>query len=241
MKLSIVVPARNEEKNIEWMLKQLHDHLGGIEYEIILSDDGSTDKTREIAAKYATVVPHVTNVKRTIAANRNNGAKVAHGEFLAFVDADIFVPEPEHFFKTLLAQFAARPDLMGATVKIVILPEEASFWDKSILWCVNAVRFIDNNWRHVGIASGEFQMMRRSAFEKIHGYNEFLPIAEDIELFERLAKLGRTYFAWDLTVYTINRRSKELGWDRLLWLWGVNYFYMRVLKRSYSKEWPPKA
>lgn len=241
MILSIVVPARNEEQNIEWMLKQLHDNLTEVDHEIILSDDASTDKTREIAAKYAKVIPHVTATKRTIAANRNNGAKAARGEYLVFVDADIFVPEPNHFFKKLLADFAAHPDLTGATVKIEILPEQASRWDRIILWIINAVRRIDNNWFHDGIASGEFQMIKRDVFEKLHGYNEFLPIAEDIELFERLAKTGRTYFDWDLKVYTINRRSKQLGWEKLLWLWGVNYAYMKVLKRSYSKEWPPKS
>ena len=241
MTLSIVVPVRNEERNIEWMLKQLHDNLAGIDHEIIVSDDASTDKTREIAAKYAKVVPHITDVRRTIAANRNNGAKAATGEYLAFVDADIFVPDPSHFFKTLLADFAARPDLMGATVKLEILPEEASRWDRVILWIINAARRIDNNWLHSGVASGEFQMMKRITFEKIHGYNEFLPIAEDIELFERLAKLGWTYLDWNLKVYTINRRSKQLGWEKLLWLWGVNYFYMKILKRSYSTEWPPRA
>ena len=241
MKLSIVIPARNEEKSIEWMLKQLHDHLGGIEHEIILSDDASTDKTREIAAKYATVVPHVTDKKRTIAANRNNGARAARGDYLAFVDADIFVPDPDHFFKTLFADFATHPGLTGATVKIEILPEEASFWDKLILWIVNAVRLIDNNWRHKGMASGEFQIVTRAAFEKLGGYNEFLPIAEDLEFFGRVAGLGSTYFDWNLKVYTINRRSRELGWSRLLWLWGVNYIYMKMLHRSYSKEWPPKA
>jgi len=241
MKLSIVVPVRNEEKNIEWMLKELHDNLKSVEHEIIVSDDASTDRTREIAAKYATVVPHITDVKRTIAANRNNGAKVARGEYIAFIDADIFVPEPDRFFKILLADFADRPNLTGATVKIEILPEEASFWDKLILWIVNAVRLIDNNWRHKGMASGEFQMVRRDAFEKLHGYNEFLPIAEDLEFFGRLADIGRTYFEWNLRVYTINRRSRELGWNRLLWLWGVNYLYMKVLHRSYSKEWPPKS
>jgi glycosyltransferase involved in cell wall biosynthesis len=239
MTLSIVVPARNEEKNIEWMLKQLHDNLTEIDHEIILSDDASTDMTREIAAKYAKVVPHIFQGKSTIAANRNNGARAATGDYIAFIDADIFVVEPNHFFKTLLADFAAIPNLVGATVKIEILPEQASMWDRLILWIANEIRRMDNNTLHKGIASGEFQMIKRAVFEKLHGYNEFLPIAEDLELFERLSKEGRTYFDWGLKVYTINRRSKELGWERLLWLWGVNYIYMKFLKRSYSKEWPP--
>ncbi len=241
MTLSIVVPARNEEKNIEWMLKQLHDKLTDVDHEIILSDDASTDKTREIAARYATVVPHITDKKRTIAANRNSGAKAAHGDYIAFVDADIFVPDPNRFFKKLLSDFASRPNVVGATVKIEILPDQASFWDRLILWIINAVRRIDNNVFHNGMASGEFQMIRRDVFEKLHGYNEFLPIAEDLELFERLSKVGRTYFDWDLKVYTINRRAKQLGWEKLLWLWGVNYVYMKFLKRSYSTEWPPRS
>ncbi len=241
MKLSIVIPARNEEKSIGWVLKQIHDNLTEVEHEIIVTDDASTDKTREIAAKYAKVVRHITEGKSTIAANRNFGAKSATGEYLAFVDSDIFVPDPNNFFKKLFADFAAIPGLVGATVKIEILPEEASIWDRMILTVINFFRLMDNNWWHNGAASGEFQIMKRKAFEELHGFKEYLPVAEDNDLFARLSKIGRTYVDWGLKVYTINRRSKQLGWEKLLWLWFVNYFYMKFLNRSYNKEWPPKS
>ncbi len=241
MLLSIIVPAKNEEKTIGQTLKQLHDNLTGIEHEIILTDDESTDRTREIAAHYATVTVH-KNVpgRRTIAANRNHGASVARGNYFAFIDADIFVPDPEHFFKKLLADFAEHPTVVAITVKIEIMPEEASWVDRTILFIVNFMRWWDNNIWHNGSASGEFQMIKREAFEQLHGYNERMPIAEDNELFSRLAGIGRTRVDWDLVVYTHNRRQRQVGWSRLMWLWLINYLYMKILKRSYSKEWPPK-
>jgi len=239
MKLSIIVPTRNEERIIERTLKELHDNLTEIEHEIIVTDDKSTDRTLAIAAKYARVVPHVFEGKSTIAANRNNGARAATGDYFAFIDADMFIPNPNMFFKTLLAEFEKDKKMMGATVKIKIRPDEATFTDNVMLEIMGFMQWFHNDVVRSGSASGEFQMMRREAYERAHGYREDLPVGEDNDLFMRLSGMGRTKMIWGLTAYTEPRRARSVGWGKLLWLWTLNYFSVLILGKSYTKEWPP--
>ena len=236
MLISVIVPALNEEKVIETTLRQIHDNLTDFEHEIIVTDDGSKDRTVEIANRYGRVV-FDPDPKRTIASNRNNGARNAKGEYLAFVDADMFIPEPNHFFRTLMGDFALDHKLVGATVKIEVLPEEANLWDRLIMAVTNRVQWFNNNVVHSGSASGEFQFMKREAFEKLGGYQKHLAVAEDNDLFLRLSKIGHTRIDMRLVAYNTGRRAHELGWPRVLWSWAVNYFYVRVFNRSHDKKW----
>lgn len=238
MTLSIVIPAYNEEKIIEGTLAQIKNNLTAIDYELIVSDHGSSDRTAELARRYATVT--IFNGTRTIAANRNNGARSARGEFIAFIDADILVPDPNVFFPRLIAHFEKDKNLVGATVKIKVRPEEAKCMDGIMMWFANASQWFNNSVRKKGGASGEFQMVRRSAFEALGGYNEALAIGEDADFFMRLRSLGRTMIDMHLAAYTHRRRLDALGWPKLLWLWVINYIYITLFGHSYSKEWPPK-
>jgi dolichyl-phosphate beta-glucosyltransferase len=91
--LSIVIPAYNEEKRLEATLKSIKKHMKGT-YEIIVVDDGSTDKTSEIALKN-----HVTLVKNH--KNKGKGFSVKRGfleakyEYVLFSDADMATPIEE--------------------------------------------------------------------------------------------------------------------------------------------------
>lgn len=94
MHLSVIVPAHNEEKNLALNIEKFNDYLRrqNYDYEIIVINDGSTDKTGEIAEKLA-----AKNKNLTLINNKNNqgkGAAVrrgilsAHGEYRLFIDAD---------------------------------------------------------------------------------------------------------------------------------------------------------
>jgi len=89
----------------------------------------------------------------------------------------------------------------------------------------------------MGGASGEFQVMRRSAFEKLGGYRVDLAAAEDQEFFRRLARFGRTYYHSGLTVYHTGRRAHQIGWPKLLWLWILNGVSVPLFGRSFSGKW----
>ena len=240
MTFSIIVPTFNEERIIANTLEAIRHHLSNIDYELIVTDDGSTDRTCDIAERYADRVVRLTGPKGTIGANRNRGARVAHGEYLVFVDADIFIPRANDCFAAIAADFKDNPRLVGLTVKITFAPGEERPIDAIMHGILSRVFWLMNRVLRKGAASGEFQAIRRDAFEKLHGYTESLPVGEDNELFCRLSRLGRTQIDLKLTAYTDNRRIMQLGWPRLLKLWAVNYCSVAFLRRSQATGWPPK-
>ena len=89
LKISVIIPAYNAERFIEQCLLALHQQtVKG--FEIIVVDDCSTDRTFEIASRYAKVIQ---NKKNSGAGwSRNIGVKASYGELLAFTDADVIVP-----------------------------------------------------------------------------------------------------------------------------------------------------
>jgi GT2 family glycosyltransferase len=80
-------------------------------------------------------------------------------------------------------------------------------------------------------------MIRAEAFRTVGGFDETLPAAEDMDLFRRLSKIGRTRFEGSLTVYHSGRRAHAIGWRTLLWQWFSNSVSVFAFRRSASKEW----
>lgn len=99
--LSIIIPTLNEEKHLAKLLKSI-EKQDFKNYEVIISDAGSKDKTLEIAKKYKCKI-----VKGgSPAQGRNNGAKIAKGERLLFLDADVILPNK--IFGKILKEFKKR-------------------------------------------------------------------------------------------------------------------------------------
>ncbi len=237
--ISIIIPTLNEEKIIERTLASLISHLT-IPYEIIVSDGKSKDKTVEIARKYNSQIVLYTEEKRqTIAGGRNDGAKVAKGDFLVFFDADCSLKNADDFFTKAIARFKDNPTLVALAPTIRVLPESEHFSDKLVFGYLNIYFRIMNNFFHKGQAAGELQMIRRETFEKVGGYREDLVAGEDMEMFLRLSKIGKTFLAKDLTVFHTGRRIRKIGWPRLLWTWFKNTASIALLNKSVTKEWVP--
>lgn len=89
--LSVIIPARNEEKNLPLLLADLKDQVG-VSYEVICVDDGSSDRTRAIAEGFGVQVISVTDkpadwLGKSWACQK--GAQAAKGKLFLFVDADV--------------------------------------------------------------------------------------------------------------------------------------------------------
>ena len=85
--ISVIVPAKDAAETLEDCLSSLQSQQDvGQDYEIILVDDGSSDRTAEIAQCFGVTVIRQENQGRSVA--RNMGAKAARGDILAFTDAD---------------------------------------------------------------------------------------------------------------------------------------------------------
>ena len=100
--LSIIIPTLDEEKYLPILLSQIKKQSFS-DYEIIVADGGSTDKTVEIAKSFDC---KVTNGGLP-AKGRNEGAKIARGEIFLFLDSDnIYLPEK--FLEKLIFEFEKR-------------------------------------------------------------------------------------------------------------------------------------
>jgi glycosyltransferase involved in cell wall biosynthesis len=235
--ISIVIPTLNEEKDIEKTFLSLRE-LNICDYEIIVSDGRSRDKTIEIAKKYnAKVVIYEGTKRQTISSARNLGASVAKGDYFVFLDADVTIPNINDFFKKTLALFESQKKLVALTARIKILPEFETLSDKIILATFDYLNFLSNNILGMGTASGEFQMIRASVFKKLKGYNENIAVAEDVDMFKRLSKEGKTRIEMSLSVMQTGRRVHKIGWAKLLFQWSINGLLVRFFKRSFYSVW----
>lgn len=201
---SFIVPAWNEEALLGETLDAIHraGPAAGIDYEIIVADDASTDATPDIATRHGAVV--VTCHHRQIAATRNTGAAAATGDVLVFVDADTRVTE-------------------GAVRGVVTALEDGAVyggadvtWDGHIpLWSKCLLRMTLRLYRLRGLASGAFLFCTREAFEAAGRFDETVFAAEEYLLSLALKRQGP--HAWIPTpVITSGRKLRSHSARELL-------------------------
>jgi glycosyltransferase involved in cell wall biosynthesis len=183
MRISVVVPAFNEEKLLPASLRSIKSaaeafHARGWDTELIVCDNNSTDATGDVArAEGALVVFEPVN---QIARARNAGAAAATGAWLVFVDADSR-PSRELFADTADAITSGRFVGGGVTVKLDEFFFGMSFF--TLLW--NTTSRI-RKW-----CAGSFIFCRADAFRAIGGFSSELFASEEIDLSKRLKAHGK--------------------------------------------------
>ncbi len=235
--ISFIIPTLKEEGVLAHTLKNLRK-IKNFDYEIIVSDEGSADRTVEIAKQYADeVLVYRGKARRTIAYGRNVGAKIAKGEYLVFLDADVEIPDPDNFLKIALQNFENEKKLVGLSVFFRVYPELETRSDRFFWWLTNHIHLVNNNILHRGSASGDFLMIKADAFRRVGGFRDDLVASEDNDLYSRLTKVGTTKIESRLHMFHTGRRAHIIGWHRLWWQWTTNYLSWLFFKRAASKEW----
>jgi chlorobactene glucosyltransferase len=196
--ISIIIPARNEARNIQRCLVAL-DSQTYPNLELIVVDDRSTDTTPRILEAFAAASPghqqrddspsitiiHGKDLPTGWAGKPHaltQGYSVAQGEWLCFLDADTFA-SPDLIASTYQAANSLQADLLS----ILTYQELGSFWEKVILPLVftalsvgfPAKRVNDPN-KPDAIANGQFILIRRSVYNAVGGHQAVrAEIAED--------------------------------------------------------------
>jgi glycosyltransferase involved in cell wall biosynthesis len=240
--ISIIIPSKNEGFYIERTLSQFDGILESLGLEIVVSDANSTDQTVEIVRRFehssgGRIRLVQRSGKQNIAIGRNFGASHAKGDILFHMDADVIIPQKEVFFKKIRARFKQH-EVVAATVPIWIYPEESGWSDKIYHVMMNGIiRF--SFAVGVFLAKGECQLVRRSTFEKIQGYDEKIVAGEDCNLFYRLHKEGKIAYLNKLCVYHSPRRFRQYGYLRLTMIYFREALWLLFRKKSYVEEWKP--
>ncbi|MBI2612934.1 glycosyltransferase [Candidatus Kaiserbacteria bacterium] len=236
--ISFIIPAHDEESIIVETLKHLRKGAVGIPYEIILSDDGSTDRTIELSGSYADrVVRYRGEIPKTIGAARNRGAREAGFPILFFLDSDVRIRNPETFFPAVLRHFESNARLVALTTSVRVYPEIETWADKLVLGFFDAYYRLANNVFGFGLTHGKCMIVRATAFGNIGGFDEKIIASEDADLFIRLSKIGRTLLDPSLQIYFSGRRAHAIGWIPLLTRWVLNGIWIVLFKRAYSTNW----
>lgn len=235
--ISIIVPAIDEEKLLGRMLEQFTPELvREFDLEIIVSDGGSTDKTLEIARRYAhKVIENTEGKKQTISIGRNIGADHASGDALIFLNADTLIGDPVHFFKRFLDE-VRQPGVAALTCRVEVYPKEQRWIDQVFHSFYNWF-FERMNDVGIGMGRGECHVVPRAAFEAIHGYSPRIAAGEDYDLFNRLRKVGRIRFLEDVVVYESPRRYRKYGYAYVTASWFLNFLAIALVRRSILSEW----
>ncbi|HEY9165843.1 MAG TPA: glycosyltransferase [Candidatus Kryptonia bacterium] len=236
MKYSIIIPTLNEEKLLPGLLESLGNPSlkSKFDYEIIVSDGGSSDGTLEIAKQYCDkVLCYQLSETRTISACRSKGAGSASGDNLLFINADVRI-DLDKLLSMAQTKFASN-GYVAMTCPIRCLPEQENMNDRIFSLVLNVFYFLSNLLGR-GIARGECQLIRRKVYESVGGYKEELVTGEDFELFTRLRKHGRVLFLRGVTVYESPRRYRRWGYWRTVASWILSAGPWTKLKRFY-KEW----
>lgn len=176
MKISVIIPTYNEEGEILDCLKSL-EKQSITNFEIIVVDDGSTDKTYEVLQNFQFPIStskRVTNFQfKTIRTKhlgaggaRNEGAKIAKGNILVFVDADMIFDR--NFLKMLI-----KPIVAGKTKGTFSKDEMVSNWDKPLARAYSINEGWENKKRHpknYPHVQKVFRAILKSEFNRVGGF-----------------------------------------------------------------------
>ena len=183
MKISVIVPAFNEEKLLGASLAEIKSAAQsftrrGWESELVVCDNNSTDRTAEIArAAGAQVVFEPVN---QIGRARNCGAAAATGDWLVFVDADTH-PSAELFAAVAEKMATGQVLAGGSTIRL----------DEHIFSAALITELWNYASRFKKLMAGSFIFVEAAAFRKIGGFSHEFFAAEELDLSVRLQKLAR--------------------------------------------------
>jgi glycosyltransferase involved in cell wall biosynthesis len=200
MKFSIIIPTLNEEKFLPLLMESIKKQTFK-DYEIIVADAKSKDKTRKIAKQYGAKVVD----GGMPAVGRNKGAKASTGEIFLFLDADVILPK--NFLARAHIEFNKRfLDLSTATVK----PLSKLVIDQ-ILHNITNIAIRINQYTNRPSAGGFCIFITRRLFNRIGGFNERLTLAEDHDLVKRASKFRQLRVLDSTYIYLSVRRLDKEG------------------------------
>lgn len=184
---SIIIPARNEEKHIDLCLQSLCKLEGSGRFEVIVVDNGSTDRTVAIVHSYRERLHLRLAVEQTatVGGLRNLGAGLAEGMYLAFLDADCLAPPS--WLRDASQVLRHHPAAVAGSP--YALPPEAR-WPARV-W---HARFHEGKQGEAAYVPGGCMLMERSVFWKVGGFDSRLRSNEDSQFCSRARASGLPVF-----------------------------------------------
>lgn len=223
-KFSIIVPAYNEEKTIGQCLSSLIElDFNEKEYEIILVNNNSSDKTKEIAQSYLgrRELRIIDEPQQGNVFALRRGCAEARGEILAFTDADTQVPRD--WLKKLDSAYQEKEVVCVGGPGKLHPPTFLSFWGELVFF-----------WggRLTKLAPCFNLSIRKAIYEKIGGFDPKINFHQDVALVLKAKREGKVVFLKDNWVVSSSRHFR--GWPGIVYIakaW-VNFLFLFLFKRT---------
>jgi glycosyltransferase involved in cell wall biosynthesis len=239
MRLSFVIPAYNEEAYLGDCIESIlvETKASYSETEIIVVNNASSDRTREVALSYPGVILVDEPIKGLTHA-RQAGFNASSGELIANVDADSRLPYG--WLAKVLDEFDRRPGMVALSGPVIYY--DLSKWQARLIqvfyliaWLTYALnRYV----LRVGsmVQGGNF-VVTRKAIKEIGGFNLSISFyGEDTDIARRLNKVGNVRFTFGLRMFSSARRLKGEGIMTTAIRYTMNYFWTTFLRRPFTLE-----
>jgi glycosyltransferase involved in cell wall biosynthesis len=236
MRLSIIIPAYNEERYLSACLKDVLAEVrrsadpAGVE--VVVVDNASTDATASVAAVPGVRV--VAEPAKGLTRARQCGLNATTGEIVAYVDADTRMPPG--WISRVLGTFAKDPNVVCVSGPYIYY--DATRWQRAMVrvyWlCLACPSYWITRYMVVG---GNFAA-RRDALDAIGGFDTKIAFyGEDTDIARRLKRAGKVKFTLRLPMRTSSRRLREEGVARMALKYGANFLSEVVLKRPVTQDY----
>lgn len=198
--ISIIIPALNEEKALPATLRNVLNQRG--DYEVIVVDGGSEDRTCEIARAASRV--QLLTAPKGRASQMNAGARIARGEWLLFLHADTLLPNGS------LQRLNARES--DSTLQAGGFRHRFTGEDRRLRF-ISAMNNLRCRYSRT-IYGDQALFVRRELFDRIGGFPE-QSMLEDVLICERLAKVTRPVVLDECVLTDARKFAKKGVWRSL--------------------------
>lgn len=235
MKVSVIIPAYNEEKYIAKTLQAVlaQDYQN---FEVIVVDNNSADKTGDIARSFQNVRVIIEHKKGAHQA-REAGRRSATGQLIALLDADC-LPEKDWISKGV--GYFTLPEIVAVSGPSYYF-DTGLFFRWFSLWLQRTL-YVNVNllfqFLHVGavmIANNSF--VRSKSLADSGGFDTSIAFyGDDTDMALKLSKLGTVIFSGKLVMKTSGRRFTRTGIIKTAFLYFINFFWILFRGKPYTPD-----
>ena len=233
MKISLIIPAYNEEHYIGPCLESVMTQRSKDIAEVIVVDNGSTDGTIAMVKKFPEV-KILSELKKGPTYARQRGFMEAKNELVAYIDADTRIP-PD-WAAIAEKEFTKNPKLVSLSgpFRYYDLPPFKKLLAEG-LWRLSAMPTF---WMTGYMILGANFIVKRAALEKVGGFDtDIIFYGDDTNLAWRLSKVGTVKFNMNFFILGSGRRLTQDGLVKTFYLYAINYLWMATRHKPLTEQY----